>query len=106
MRTPETIPRRIGGFGGPRRVRFRMSGRRSSWSFRFSATKRSTGAPGNTPQGATAMPFYEKGDVRIHYDDTGSGFPLMLIPGGGLNSNISFFTGSAPFNAIEELKGE
>ena len=52
------------------------------------------------------MPFYERGDVRIHYEEAGSGFPLMLIAGGGLNSNISFFTEGSPFNAIEELKGE
>jgi len=39
------------------------------------------------------MPFYEKGDVCIHYEETGSGFPLLLIPGGGLNSTIGFFTG-------------
>jgi pimeloyl-ACP methyl ester carboxylesterase len=52
------------------------------------------------------MPFYERGDVRIHYEETGSGFPLMLIAGGGLNSNISFFTDGSPFNAIEEFKGE
>jgi pimeloyl-ACP methyl ester carboxylesterase len=47
------------------------------------------------------MPFYEKGAVRIRYEETGSGFPLLLIPGGGLNSNISFLTGFAPFNAME-----
>ena len=41
------------------------------------------------------MPFYEKGDVRIRYEEAGSGFPLLLIPGGGLNSNISFLTGFA-----------
>ena len=52
------------------------------------------------------MPFYERGDVRIHYEDTGSGFPLLLIPGGGLNSIISYFDGRAPFNVIEEFKGE
>lgn len=52
------------------------------------------------------MPFYEKGDVRIHYEEAGSGFPLLLIPGGGLNSTLSFFTGGSPFNAIEEFKGE
>jgi pimeloyl-ACP methyl ester carboxylesterase len=52
------------------------------------------------------MPFYERGDVRIHYEDTGSGFPLLLIPGGGLNSRISFFSGNAPFNAIDEFKNE
>ena len=52
------------------------------------------------------MPFYEKGDVCIHYEETGSGFPLLLIPGGGLNSTIGFFTGNAPFNPIEEFQGE
>ena len=52
------------------------------------------------------MSFYEKGPVRIHYEEAGSGFPLLLIAGGGLNSNISYFNGSAPFNAIDEFKGE
>ena len=28
------------------------------------------------------MPFYQKGDVRIHYEEAGSGFPLLVIPGG------------------------
>src|SRR5262245_44668513 len=27
--------------------------------------------------------FYEKGPVRIHYEEAGSGFPLLLIAGGG-----------------------
>ncbi len=52
------------------------------------------------------MPFYERGDVRIHYEVAGSGFPLLLIPGGGLNATIGFFTGSSPFNAMEEFKSE
>ena len=52
------------------------------------------------------MPFYEKGEVRIHYEETGSGFPLLLIPGGGLNSNISFLTGFAPFNSMEVFSSE
>src|SRR5690242_7077395 len=50
--------------------------------------------------------FYEKGPVRIYYEEAGSGFPLLLIPGGGLNSTIAFFTGNSPFNAIEEFKTE
>ena len=50
--------------------------------------------------------FYEKGSVRIYYEDAGSGFPLLLLPGGGLNSTIGFFTGNAPFNAIEEFKSQ
>jgi pimeloyl-ACP methyl ester carboxylesterase len=52
------------------------------------------------------MPFYEKGDVRIHYEEAGSGFPLLLIPGGGLNSTIPFVKEKGPFNAIEEFKHE
>ena len=50
--------------------------------------------------------FYERGLVRIYYEEAGSGFPLMLIPGGGLNSTIAFFTGNSPFNAIEEFRGQ
>src|ERR1044071_1906953 len=50
--------------------------------------------------------FYEKGPVRIRYEEAGAGFPLMLLPGGGLNATIAFFTGNSPFNAIDEFKGE
>jgi pimeloyl-ACP methyl ester carboxylesterase len=58
---------------------------------------------GNRPAGT----FYERGNVRIHYQQTGSGFPLLLIAGGGLTaSTISFFTRGEPFNAIEEFKNE
>src|SRR6202790_2183136 len=48
--------------------------------------------------------FYENGSVRIYYEEAGAGFPLMLLPGGGLNATISFFAGNSPFNAIEEFK--
>src|SRR6187399_1558938 len=51
------------------------------------------------------MPFYEKGPVRIHYEEAGSGFPLLLIAGGGLNSAIAGLR-TGPFNAIDEFKGE
>ena len=50
------------------------------------------------------MSFYEKGRVRIHYEEAGSGFPLLLIPGGGLNSTISALAN--PFDPIGEFKGE
>ena len=50
--------------------------------------------------------FYEKGSVRIYYEEAGSGFPLLLLPGGGLNATIAFFTGNSPFNAIDEFKGQ
>jgi pimeloyl-ACP methyl ester carboxylesterase len=49
--------------------------------------------------------FYEKGSVRISYQEAGSGFPLMLIAGGGLNSVMAGLPRS-PFNPIEEFKNE
>jgi pimeloyl-ACP methyl ester carboxylesterase len=55
-------------------------------------------------QGGTAK-FYERGSVRIRYDEAGSGFPLLLIAGGGLNSVMAGLT-TSPFNPIEEFKGE
>ncbi len=51
------------------------------------------------------MPFYEKGDVRIHYEEVGSGFPLMVIPGGGLNSTVAGLA-NHPFNPMDEFKNE
>ena len=51
------------------------------------------------------MPFYERGDVRIHYEEAGSGFPLLVIPGGGLNSTIAGLA-TVPFNPFDEFKDE
>jgi pimeloyl-ACP methyl ester carboxylesterase len=60
-----------------------------------------------TERGGVTMGTYEKGAVRIHFEEAGSGFPLLLIAGGGLNSTISGFSGSlSPFNPIDEFKGE
>ena len=55
-------------------------------------------------KGAAATSFYEKGPVRIHYEEVGSGYPLLLIAGGGLNSTMAGLAN--PFNSIEEFKGE
>ena len=50
------------------------------------------------------MPFYENGDVRIHYEEAGEGFPLLIIPGGGLNSTMEALR--EPFNPMERYKGD
>jgi pimeloyl-ACP methyl ester carboxylesterase len=49
--------------------------------------------------------FYDKGDVRIRYQDVGSGFPLLCTPGGGLNSRISNWA-AAVINARDEFKSD
>jgi pimeloyl-ACP methyl ester carboxylesterase len=51
------------------------------------------------------MPFYENGDVRIHYEEVGSGFPLLVTPGGGLNSRMSNWS-TAVINAMEVFKDD
>ncbi|MEE2637356.1 MAG: alpha/beta fold hydrolase [Acidobacteriota bacterium] len=56
-------------------------------------------------QGGAASSFYENGSVRIHHEEAGAGFPLLVIPGGGLNSTIAGL-GTHPFNPMEELSGE
>ena len=49
--------------------------------------------------------FYERGSVRIRYQDIGSGFPLLAIPGGGLNSRIINWP-NAVINIMEAFRGE
>src|SRR3954468_13918258 len=52
------------------------------------------------------MPFYEKGETRLYHEDTGgSGFPLLVIPGGGLNSTVEGLK-THPFNPLVEFKDE
>jgi len=57
-----------------------------------------TGLPGTTR-------FYEKGNVKIAYQEVGSGFPLLLIAGGGLNSRMAGLV-TSPFNPIAEFSNE
>lgn len=58
-------------------------------------------------QGGNPVAFYQKGDVRIAYEDSGGrGFPLLIISGGGLNSTIEWTRKSAPFNAFDDFRDE
>jgi pimeloyl-ACP methyl ester carboxylesterase len=52
------------------------------------------------------MPTYERGPVKIHYTEMGTGFPLLVIPGGGLNSTIAGLDTSHPFNAQKEFSNK
>jgi pimeloyl-ACP methyl ester carboxylesterase len=51
------------------------------------------------------MSFYERGGVRIHYEEAGSGFPLLVIPGGGLNSTVAGLA-DHPFDPMREFAGD
>ena len=52
------------------------------------------------------MPFYERGASRIYYEEVGSGFPLLIIPGGGLNSTVASLQTSVPFNPMATYKDD
>jgi pimeloyl-ACP methyl ester carboxylesterase len=49
--------------------------------------------------------FFEKNGVCIRYQEVGSGFPLLAIPGGGLNSRIVNWP-NAVINMMEEAKAD
>jgi len=51
------------------------------------------------------MPFHERNEVRIHYEIAGQGFPLLVIPGGGLNSDLAFMR-KGPFDPLCEFSDE
>ena len=55
-------------------------------------------------QTAGAATFYQRGPVKIRYEEHGKGFPLLCIAGGGLNSTIAGL--SNPFSPIDEFKNE
>ena len=53
------------------------------------------------------MSIHEKGPVRIHFEEKGSGFPLLMIAGGGLNSTIANLSAPySPFDAMDALMDE
>jgi pimeloyl-ACP methyl ester carboxylesterase len=56
------------------------------------------------PEGAKVA-VYENGNVRIRYAEIGSGFPLLAMPGGGLNSRIGNWP-TAVINIMAEFKND
>ncbi|ETX00648.1 MAG: hypothetical protein ETSY1_10445 [Candidatus Entotheonella factor] len=48
------------------------------------------------------MPFFERDDVKIYYEEHGQGFPVLLIAPGGMRSAVPFWSGT-PWNPIEQL---
>lgn len=52
------------------------------------------------------MAIYKRGSVEIYYEEAGSGFPLLVIPGGGLNAAIPYLSERTPFNPMTVLSDE
>jgi pimeloyl-ACP methyl ester carboxylesterase len=48
--------------------------------------------------------FFEHDDVKIYYEEHGSGFPVLLIAPGGMLSAVSYWQ-NVPWNPIEQLAG-
>ncbi len=69
------------------------------------APRLTSAQPASTAPKEPVTGFYEKGGVRIRYQEVGSGFPLLVTPGGGLNSRISNWS-TAVFNAPEAFKND
>jgi pimeloyl-ACP methyl ester carboxylesterase len=51
------------------------------------------------------MSVYERGEVSIYYEEHGSGFPLLLLAPGGLNSTVGFWS-RMPINPLEIFPSE
>ena len=63
-------------------------------------------APRALAQSGSAPSFYQRGPVRIHYEEAGTGFPLLLIAGGGLNATIELLRRGDPFDPFAEFSNE
>src|SRR5579871_1800769 len=46
------------------------------------------------------MSVLQRGEVSIYYETQGSGFPLLLLPPGGMNATIDWW-GRSAFNPME-----
>jgi pimeloyl-ACP methyl ester carboxylesterase len=49
------------------------------------------------------MPIFENGSVRIRFEEAGSGFPMLVIPGGGLNAKVEMLDHAGSFNPLVEF---
>jgi pimeloyl-ACP methyl ester carboxylesterase len=49
------------------------------------------------------MPIFENGPVRIRYEEAGAGFPMLVLPGGGLNARIEGLGNKGSFNPLVEF---
>ncbi|MCZ6874290.1 MAG: alpha/beta hydrolase [bacterium] len=48
------------------------------------------------------MALFERGEIKLYYEEHGTGFPVLLIAPGGMRSAVSFWQ-DTPWNPIEQL---
>ena len=63
-----------------------------------------TSAMGQRAAQGPGESFFEKGPVKLRYQVAGSGFPLLVLPGGGLNSALTGLKN--PFDTFGEFQSE
>jgi pimeloyl-ACP methyl ester carboxylesterase len=51
------------------------------------------------------MPYLERDGASIYYEESGSGFPLLMLAPGGLNSSIPFW-GRMPLDPLKAFAGD
>jgi pimeloyl-ACP methyl ester carboxylesterase len=51
------------------------------------------------------VPLFERDDVCLHWEETGSGYPILVFAPGGMRSSIEFWE-RAPFDPRRELASE
>lgn len=79
--------------------------RRDVLAMGAAATAVAATSPAAFAQDGAAASFFEKDGVRIRYQEAGSGFPVLCLPGGGLNSRIAVWQ-TAVINAMDAFKAD
>lgn len=51
------------------------------------------------------MPFFERGDTTIYYEERGTGFPVLVIAPGGMHSTIDYWSRAA-IDPWESFQGD
>lgn len=52
------------------------------------------------------MPVFESGNVRIDYEERGSGFPVLMMAAGGMASHRGKWYEAAPWHPWDDLAGD
>jgi len=49
------------------------------------------------------MPIFENGPVTIRYEEAGAGYPMLVLPGGGLNAVVEKLIDEKSFNPLVQF---